>query len=418
MAGQESLPLRRLKQFQPLDRLTDDQLVLLASRAERRRHGPGQRIVERGVRDGLDFFLISGQVELESGDGRKHRIEAESEKAVNPIARLQPRMYTVTAVKPSEFLVIRQDMLNQLLRTAPVQQVEMDSGESTGEAESEEHHLLMEFYAELRSNQLTLPSVPDVAWKVRRLVDREDTAAEQVANAVSADPAMAAKLVRACNSPLYRGFSDVRNVREAVIRLGMRTTRQLVTVFSMREVFRSQRPTLQKAMDQLWHHSREVAALCWVLADSATTIDPEEALLAGLLHDIGVVPILVKAERHVNLFADHANLDHAIAELRADMGTAVLENWAFPAAFLDAVRHADNWSWESSESLPQLADIVIVAQLHAMIGANQNAGLPPFDQVPAYRRLGELELNASRSLQLLTEARARVDEVHRLLSIH
>ncbi|WP_150912559.1 HDOD domain-containing protein [Marinobacter halotolerans] len=417
MAGEESLSLRRLREFQPLDRLTDDQLVLLANRAERRRHGPGQRIIERGVRDGMDFFLVSGQVELESTDGRKYRIDAESEKAINPIARLQPRMYTVTAVKPSEFLVIRQDMLTQLLRSAPVQQVEMDSGVSSGEDESEEHYLLMEFYAELRSNQLTLPSVPDVAWKVRRLVDREDTAADQVANAVSADPAMAAKLVRACNSPLYRGFSDVRNVREAVIRLGMRTTRQLVTVFSMREVFRSQRPSLQKEMDRLWRHSREVAALCWVLADNATSVDPEEALLAGLLHDIGVVPILVQAEHHVNLFADEANLDHAIKELRGDVGTAVLENWAFPPAFQDAVRHAEDWDYESRESAPQLVDIVIVAQLHSMIGASQNSDLPPFDQVPAYRRLGELELNASRSLQLLTEARARVDEVHRLLSI-
>jgi len=418
MAGQESLSLRRLREFQPLDRLTDGQLVLLANRAERRRHGPGQRVIERGLRDGVDFFLVSGQVELESADGRKYLIEAGSDKAVNPIARLQPRMYTVRAVKPSEFLVIPQDMLTQLLRTAPVQQVEMHSGESSGESESEEHYLLMEFYAELRSNQLNLPSVPDVAWKVRRLVDREDTAAEQVANAVSADPAMAAKLVRSCNSPLYRGFSDVRNVREAVIRLGMRTTRQLVTVFSMREVFRSQRPSLQKEMDRLWRHSREVAALCWVLADSATSVDPEEALLAGLLHDIGVVPILVQAEHHVNLFADQTNLDHAIKELRSDVGTAVLENWSFPPAFLEAVRQAENWAWESSESSPQLADIVIVAQLHSMIGASQNSDLPPFDQVPAYRRLGELELNASRSLQLLTEARARVDEVHRLLSIH
>jgi len=418
MAGQESLPLRRLKEFQPLNRLTDDQLVLLANRAERRRHGPGQRIIERGVRDGLDFFLITGRVELESADGRKYLIDAESEKAVNPIARLQPRMYTVTAVLPSEFLVIRQDMLTQLLRSAPVQQVEMDSGVSSGEEERQEHYLLMEFYAELRSNQLTLPSVPDVAMKVRRLVDREDTAADQVANAVAADPAMAAKLVKACNSPLYRGFSDVRNVREAVVRLGMRTTRQLVTVFSLREIFRSQRPSLQKEMDLLWRHSREVAALCWVLADSATSINPEEALLAGLLHDIGVVPVLVQAEHHVNLFSDQTNLHHAIKELRGDVGTAVLENWAFPTQFLDAVRHAEEWTWESADSQPQLADVVIVAQLHSMIGAGQNSDLPSFDQVPAYRRLGELELNASRSLQLLTEARARVAEVHRLLSIH
>jgi len=416
MGGQESLQLRRLKDFQPLGRLTDDQLVLLASRAERRTHGPGQRVMERGVRDGLDFFLISGKVELESVDGRKTVIEAETEKALNPIARLQPRMYDVTAVKPCEFLVIEQEILNQMLRSAPVTQVEMDSGDGVAD-ESEEHHLLMEFYAELRSNQLKLPSVPDVAWKVRRVVDREDSTAIDVAQAVSADPAMAAKLVRSCNSPLYRGFSDVRNVREAVVRLGMRTTRQLVTVFAMREVFKTRRASLQKEMEQLWRHSREVAALCWVLADHATRIDPEEALLAGLLHDIGIVPVLVQAEHHVNLFADEKNLQHAMSELRADVGCAVLENWQFPKAFIESARHAEDWGYECRESAPQLVDVVIVAQLHSMIGSSQNAGLPPFDQVPAWRRLGELDLNASRSLQLLSEARERVDEVQKFLSI-
>ncbi|PSF15026.1 HDOD domain-containing protein [Marinobacter shengliensis] len=416
MGGQESLQLRRLKDFQPLGRLTDDQLVLLASRAERRTHGPGQRVIERGVRDGLDFFLISGKVELESVDGRKTVIEAETEKALNPIARLQPRMYDVTAVKPCEFLVIEQEILNQMLRSAPVAQVEMDSGDG-GADESEEHHLLMEFYAELRSNQLKLPSVPDVAWKVRRVVDREDSTALDVSKAVSADPAMAAKLVRSCNSPLYRGFSDVRNVREAVVRLGMRTTRQLVTVFAMREVFKTRRASLQKEMEQLWRHSREVAALCWVLADHATRIDPEEALLAGLLHDIGIVPVLVQAEHHVNLFADEKNLQHAMSELRADVGCAVLENWQFPKAFIESARHAEDWRYECRESAPQLVDVVIVAQLHSLIGSSQNAGLPAFDQVPAWRRLGELDLNASRSLQLLSEARERVDEVQKLLSI-
>lgn len=416
MAGEGSLPLRRLKEFQPLNRLTDDQLVLLASRAERRTHGPGQRVLERGVRDGLDFFLVSGQVELASADGRTLLIQAETEQALNPIARLQPRVYEVTAVKPCEFLVVEQDILTQMLRTAPVDQVELNADDGPG-GESEEHALLMAFYAELRTNQIKLPSVPDVAWKVRRTVDREDSTAEQVAHAVSADPAMALKLVRACNSPLYRGFSDVRNVREAVVRLGMRTTRQLVTVFSMREVFNTRQVALQKEMERLWRHSREVAALAWVLADHATRLNPEEAMLAGLLHDIGVVPVLVQAEHHSRLFANPDRLHHAVQELRADVGAAVLESWSFPPAFVEAVRHAEDWAYEAREAEPTLVDVVIVAQLHAMIGSNQNANLPRFDQVPAYRRLGELELNASRSLQLLTEARARVEEVQQLLSI-
>jgi len=415
MGSQERLTLRRLKDFNPLGRLTDGQLVVLANRAERRAFKRGAKILERGVRDGLDYFLISGSVQLASHDGRHSEIQAGTDKAVNPIARLQPRMYDVKALEPCEFLVVEQETLNQLLRDAPVTQ---DGIASTLDevGQSEEHQLLMEFYAELRSNQLQLPSVPDVAWKVRRLVEREETGATEVAGAVSSDPAMAAKLVRACNSPLYRGFSDVRSVQETVVRLGMRTTRQLVTVFAMREVFKSQQPALKKEMEALWQHSREVAALCWVLADHATGVNPEEAMLAGLLHDVGVVPVLVQAEKHVNLFADEKNLQHAITELRADVSCAVLENWSFPKNFIEAARYAEDWSYECREPSPQLVDIVIVAQMHAMIGSSKSSGLPAFDQVPAWRRLGELELNASRSLQVLSEARDRVNEAQKLLS--
>lgn len=418
MEGRASLPLRRLKRFQPLARLTDDQLVLLANRAKRRTHSVGQRVVERGVRDGLEYFLISGAVELESVDGRKSTIEADTDKALNPIARLQPRMYDVIATQPCEFLVVEQDILSQMLRAAPAPatQAEMHSSEAADD-HTDENHLLMEFYAELRSNQVLLPSVSDVAWKVRRMVDREDSMADDVATAVSADPAIAVKLVRACNSPLYRGFSDARNVRETVIRLGLNTTRQLVTVFAMREVFKTRREMLQKHMEELWRHSREVAALCRVLAEQATRVDPEEAMLAGLLHDIGVVPILVQAEHHPNLFADEQNLRHAVAELRANIGCAVLESWSFPKAFVDVARYAEDWHHECPEAEPQLVDVVIVAQLHSLIGSSQNDHLPPFEQVPAWRRLGELDLNASRSLQLLSDAREKVDEVHKLLSI-
>ncbi|PWG74161.1 cyclic nucleotide-binding protein, partial [Enterococcus hirae] len=85
-----------------------------------------------------------------------------------------------------------------------------------------------------------------------------------------------AKLVRSCNSALYRGFSEVRNVRDGVVRLGVRTTRQLVTVFALREVFRSRQPELQKAMDRLWQEARSVGALAYVLAESATRLEPEE----------------------------------------------------------------------------------------------------------------------------------------------
>ncbi|WP_339802360.1 HDOD domain-containing protein [uncultured Marinobacter sp.] len=418
MSVRESLPLSRLRKFQPLNRLSDDQLVLLVNRAERRVHGPGQKIAERGARDGLDFYLLDGAVELQSADGRKSTVSADTEKSLTAIARLQPRMFDVVAIKSCEFLVVDQAVLNQLLRAAPVTQSEVsgEPGEDTGSGD--EHSLLMSFYAELRSNQISLPSVPDVAWKVRRLADRDDSTADDIARAITADPSMAAKIVRACNSALYRGFSDVRNVRDGVVRLGVRTTRQLVTVFAMREVFRSRQPELQKAMDELWEYSRNVAALSYVLAESVSGIDPEEALLAGLLHDLGTIPVLVHAEHHPALFADASLLQAAIEELRGDVGAAILENWGFPGGFVEAARHGFDWRYECPAEQPQLVDVVIVSRLHALISANQSAQVPEFEQVPAYRRLGELELTASRSLKLLTAAKERLDELKRLLSAH
>src|SRR5690606_4736040 len=202
--------------------------------------------------------------------------------------------------------------------------------------------------------------------------------------------------------------------RESVVRLGMRTTRQLVTVFAMREVFKTRRAPLQQEMEKLWRHSREVAALCWVLADHATRIDPEEAMLAGLLHDIGIVPVLVQAEHHVNLFADEKNLHHAMSELRADVGCAVLENWSFPKTFIEAARCAEDWHYECRGPAPHLPVAATVAQLHSMVGCRRDPGVPSLDAVPAWPRLGDLELTASRGLELLTEARERVADVRKL----
>ncbi|MFL1404109.1 HDOD domain-containing protein [Marinobacter sp. M1N3S26] len=416
MTVRENVDLSQLRAFHPLNRLSDDQLVVLINRAERRVSRPGQKILERGARDGMDFFLLKGAVELTAGDGRQTTVTAGSEQAMNAISRLQPRMFDVTAVQPCQFLVIEQSVLNNLLRSAPLEHSDDKAGEDTDMDTDEDHRLLMEFYAELRSNQVSLPSLPDVAWKVRRLADREDSSVEDIGKAITADPAMSAKLVRACNSALYRGYSEVRNVHDAVVRLGGRTTRQLVTVFAMREVFRSRQPELQKAMDELWREARTVGALAYVLAESATRVAPEEALLAGLLHNIGAVPVLVHAEHHPALLASPTELRRAMAELQSDIGSAILETWRFPDTFVEAARHGDDWFYECAKDRPQLVDLVIVSRLHARISADQNEGLPEFEQVPAYRRLGALELSASRSLKLLTAARERLDQLQDLLS--
>jgi len=403
-----------LREFTPLARLSDEQLILLAARAEHRDFRSGQAIVQPSVDDPRVYFLLRGSICVIAPDGTRHQVDAGSPDAAAPLNQVQPQQDLVQALLPCECLAIARDVLMRLLRAAPVGK---EGGAATDEGE-DDFRLLMEFYADLQANKLPLPSLPDVAMRVRRVAEQPASSADDVGRVINADPAISAKLIRACNSPLYRGFSEVATIRDAVVRLGLGTTRQLVTVFAMRELFRSKRPELQEAMTRLWDHSREVAAISWALARALPGIDPEAAMLAGLLHDVGVIPVLHYADHYVNLFADYRQLDDTIANLRGEIGQAVLRHWGFGQAYLEVVQHAEDWFHETGETAVQLVDVVIVAQLHAFIGKAQaqSRPLPVFEEVPAFRHMRGLELTPQRSLRVLNEAREQIAELRALLS--
>ncbi|MDX5298460.1 MAG: HDOD domain-containing protein [Gammaproteobacteria bacterium] len=408
--------LRALRQMTPLNRLSDNQLIVLAGRVDVRRAKAGTRIIERGSADGRDYFLLAGTLRLRADDGRQRDIVAGSESALAAIAHLQPRIYDVSAATDCAYLTLERDMLTRLLQEAPMDQYEMD--ESPQPAGGDDYRLLMSFYADLRSNQLVLPSLPDLAWRIRRIAEQPDTGLDDLAQALISDPAMAAKLVRACNSPLYRGFAEIHSLREAVVRLGVQVTRQLVTVFSMRELFKTRQPELQDAMSVLWDHSREVAAMAWALARAQAGIDPEEALLAGLLQGIGAIPVIAHAERHVNLFADYRALRQAIQDLRGEIGGALLRHWGFPEVFVEVAEHPGDWMYDHGDERPRLVDVVLLAELHAYIGKPDMARLPSLDSVPAFKRMQGLELTPQKSLRLLQDAREQIASMRDMLRGH
>lgn len=404
----------KLRAFRPLSRLSDEQLILLAARADYRQFRPGQVITEPGQIPLRDYFLLGGRVRVESENAPETVMEAGTVEAENALNHV-PGKRRVVAVESCECLVIAQDVLRRMLRDAPLLPAQEALADDSG---SEEFQVLMEFYADLRANKLPLPSLPDAALRVRRVADQEGSSLDEVGRGINADPAMSVKLIKACNSPLYRGFSEITTIRDAVVRLGLRTTRQLVMVFAMRELFRSKRPELQEAMTRLWDHSREVAAISWVLARELPGVDPEAALLAGLLHDIGEIPVLHYADHHVNLFADYRQLQAAVASLRGEIGQEVLQHWGFGQAYQDVVLYAEDWNYDSGEASANLADVVIVAQLHAFIGKPQmhHRQLPSFDQVPAFRYMCGMALTPQQSLRVLAEAREQIQALKVLLS--
>jgi putative nucleotidyltransferase with HDIG domain len=268
-----------------------------------------------------------------------------------------------------------------------------------------------ELLDDLKNNRLKLPILPEIAFKVREAVNNPDAAAATIAKAVSTDASIAARLLQVANSPLYRGTTAIGNVQSAIARLGPPLVRNLVTSLILKQLFQTKTPALKQRMQALWEHSTQVAAISHVLARKLTRLKPDEAMLSGLIHDIGVLPILVKAETTPELVENPALLDELVTKLHASVGRLILESWKFPPELVTVAAEHENLARVSDEV--DYTDVVTVANLHSYLGTRHPHASVKFAEVPAFTKLG---LTPETSVATLEEAAAELKEVKGLLA--
>lgn len=273
--------------------------------------------------------------------------------------------------------------------------------------------LITEILADLKAGRLQLPTLPQVALKINDAIDDPDTSVKKVAKVLSTDAALSARVIQVANSPLIRGSTPVENVQSAVMRMGIKSVRNLVTSLLVRQMFHTRYPVLKQRITLIWRHSVHVAAISYVLALHHSTLKPDEAMLAGLIHDIGKLPIIGKAENHPDLAKDPGMMDTLASRLHPALGKVILKAWHFAPEFIAVAAEHENLTRESDQL--DLTDIVTVANLHSYAG-NKHSSNPhqhvDWNTVPAFRRL---DLDPSSSMDVLKEAREEIHEVQRLL---
>lgn len=339
--------LRNFSQFAPA---TDTLLKAISADLSVLHAVKGQKIIELGDTSEFGYFLISGTLIMKAADGGVRTIEAGSESARNQIAQLVPRRYQVIAATPVDYLKVPNALLMSIHSRNDDSESSIiltDTGyasELASQQDSEyaiESEMSFQLYQELKNDTLVLPSLPDVAVRVGRALRDETSDARQIAEIAQTDPAIAAKLVRAANSAMYGGSNKVDSLSAAVIRLGTDTTHKLVMTFAVKELFHTKSPLLKRRMKRLWDHSTMVAAISHVLAKKIGRFDPEHALLAGLVHDIGVVAILNYANDYPEAQDNRQILDATISALRGQIGSLILKNWGFPEGLPEVAADAE-----------------------------------------------------------------------------
>ncbi|HEX7763950.1 MAG TPA: HDOD domain-containing protein [Cellvibrio sp.] len=262
-----------------------------------------------------------------------------------------------------------------------------------------------EIVTAIEKDQLVLPTLPEVALKVREVADDPNADIDKLTGVIGNDAALSARIIRVANSPLLRASRAIEDLRTALMRLGIQYTCNIATGLAMEQMFQATSDLIDMRMREVWSRSSEVAGISHVLCKHYTKLRPDQATLAGLVHKIGVLPILTYAEDHPALLKDSFTLDAVIDQLHAPLGDLILKTWGFP----EELAHIPTQHVNFTRSIPKAdyADIVTVAMLQSYLGSDSAMTKIDFTQVKAFERLGldsDMQVSESEDLSADMEA--------------
>jgi HD-like signal output (HDOD) protein len=234
---------------------------------------------------------------------------------------------------------------------------------------------------DLRDERLELPAFPEAVIRIQRVLQSPDTSTDDVVRILSSEPALAARLLRMANSVEFRRVDQtVTDLRKAVSLMGFNMVRSVAVAFAMRQLRRKDTytPTAQLQLEQAWEDSLNASAACFVIAKRFTRLNPDQALLTGLLHVLGRLYIIMRSKDAAEL--SDAEMRQVIDSWHATIGKAICESWGLPEELQHAVEHQDELDVAQGGDV-SMTDVLIAAKLVArgdLDGAKH----------PALKRLG------------------------------
>jgi HD-like signal output (HDOD) protein len=243
---------------------------------------------------------------------------------------------------------------------------------------------------ELSDQKIELPSFPEIAVRVRRLLSDPNTTIEQVVRVVGSEPSLSVRLIRIANSASFnRSGRAVGELRTAITRIGYNMVRSAAMSYAMAQIRHANKLAgLEPHLHDLWQRSTVAAAFAYVLARRSGVVNPDEALLGGMMHGIGKLYVMTRAAQHPELFADGGTLEGIITDWHASIGQAILENWDFSEEMALAVGQQHEYSREPVDAPPDLRDVICVAVVLAEQRDNLVGLGAILKDIPAATRLG------------------------------
>ncbi len=237
-----------------------------------------------------------------------------------------------------------------------------------------------------------LAVMPHVARQVIDLLHDENVTAREIQDAVYRDEALTSALLKTANSAYYSTIRRITTVRDAVVVLGLSTVRNLVVAYSTKNMYFDSKSLVSK---KLWEHAQFVAFVARSIAKIRKYPVPEEAFVAGLLHDLGKTFMYQMFQKEYELvLTDVYDMKKSFVdpELRilgythADIGREIAIKWKFSDALIDGIRFHHDMTAAAESPLAVYINVADALAYHLGFGLYQTAH--DFTQLESARTLG------------------------------
>ena len=241
--------------------------------------------------------------------------------------------------------------------------VESNGGTSTDYLHKKQADTMRTVFAEIlnkfKSGKINPPVMPQVVREMQAIIKQPKSTPEELAQIIEKDPTISLRLISVSNSPVYRGITEIRNVKTAIPRLGLKETLNIVMAIANKNLYESQNVKFKILMDKLWVHALATAYGSKEIAKHLKLDDLEKYFLMGLTHDIGKILLLkafsdVTKGKSLSLDAIEAN----IQEAHIGLGSMLLKRWGFDAEFINVISHH-----EDKEYSPDTVKEILVVHL-------------------------------------------------------
>ena len=265
--------------------------------------------------------------------------------------------------------------------------------DKVGEAlKAQRFQMLEDIARELSSGSVVFPTCFDASLRLRKELQNPDLPIPRMVKVVALEPLVATRLMQMAGSVLYSpDGTPARDLQAAIHRLGVELVRTSALAIAMSQLLRAKETAVFGDFAKaLWGHSIRTAAATRLLAQTYTRINPDQALLAGLVHDLGAFYMLYRAAQYEELRVRPGTVKHVMLQWHEGIGVSLLSALGLPEDIVNAVTDHDQ-----PRSLPDplrtLGDLVYVGNLLAgshLEWFGQDAGIEAAGgQVDAVRSL-------------------------------